>query len=112
MKRVLSVVNIVAGSAVLTLAVAAGAMLLLMFRGDNSGDVHRTGLFGALEFRSVEQPDGAVDLTLGVSDPVPLLVVFVLVALWLVVVRSAYRFLRRRRAELLARQSLAGASAR
>lgn len=78
-------------------------MLVLMFTGDNSGDVHRTGLFGALEFDAVERPDGVVDITAGLGNPVPIYIIFAILVLQLALVQIMFRRLKQRREYLLQR---------
>lgn len=81
--------------------ITVGAMLVLMFTGDNSGDVHRTGLFGALEFDAVERPDGVVDITAGVGNPVPIIVIFAILVLQFALIQVLFRRLKQRREHLL-----------
>ena len=109
MKKALLVINSVAGAGLLTLVIAVGAMLTLMFTGDNSGDVHKTGLFGALEFDAVERPDGVVDITAGVGDPIPIAVIFVALVLQLALIQVIFRRLKQRRAQLLEQMRAHGA---
>jgi len=75
-----------------------------MFVGDNSGDVHRTGLFGSVKFEAIEQPSGTVDVSLGIADPVPLLVLFAAFTVWVAASLVLARALRARRHRLLAEQ--------
>lgn len=81
--------------------ITVGAMLVLMFTGDNSGDVHKTGLFGALKFDAVERPDGVVDITAGVGNPVPIIIIFAVLALQLALIQVMFRRLKQRREHLL-----------
>lgn len=79
-------------------------MLVLMFTGDNSGDVHRTGLFGALKFDAVERSDGVVDITAGVDDPVPIIIIFAVLAIQFALIQVLFRGLKQRREHLLKEQ--------
>ncbi|MEU6861205.1 hypothetical protein AB0B28_20315 [Glycomyces sp. NPDC046736] len=103
MRKALLVINSVAGAGLLTLIITVFAMLVLMFTGDNSGDVHRTGLFGALEFDAVERPDGVVDITAGLGNPVPIYIIFAILVLQLALVQIMFRRLKQRREYLLQR---------
>lgn len=77
---------------------------MLMFTGDNSGDVHRTGLFGALKFDAVERSDGVVDITAGVDDPVPIIIIFAVLAVQFALIQVLFRGLKQRREHLLKEQ--------
>ncbi|WP_199042030.1 hypothetical protein [Glycomyces salinus] len=72
-----------------------------MFTGDNEGDVHKTGLFGALEFDAVERPDGVVDVTAGLGNPVPILIIFLVLVVQMALIQVMFRRLKRRREQLL-----------
>ncbi|WP_418275260.1 hypothetical protein ACNHYB_10345 [Isoptericola jiangsuensis] len=74
---------------------------MLMFSGDNSGDVDRTGLFGSLRFQATEQASGAVDLSLGVANPTALVVIFVALCAVILLFQLILPVLMKRRQELL-----------
>lgn len=103
MKKVLVVVNSTAGAALLTLVFATLTLLYLMFSSDD-GDVRRETFFGALMFESRDAADGSTSVTVGVENPVPLVVLFVVLAIMLTVIQLMYRALKQYRQQLLEEQ--------
>lgn len=100
MKKVLVLVNSTAGAALLTLVIATVTLLYLMFSSDD-GDVRREALLGALMFESRDAADGSTSVTVGVENPVPLIVLFVVLAVMLTVIQLTYRALKHYRQQLL-----------
>ena len=100
MKKVLVLVNSTAGAALLTLVIATVTLLYLMFSSDD-GDVRREALLGALMFESRDAADGSTSVTVGVENPVPLIVMFFVLAVMLTVIQLTYRALKHYRQQLL-----------
>lgn len=86
------------------------SLLVLMFTGDNTGDVHRTALFGALVFEAVEDADGVTQMTAGVDDPKPLGIIFGILSAQIFLILFAYQGLKRRRDRLISEMRASGAS--
>ncbi|MFJ5231070.1 hypothetical protein ACIQBJ_14395 [Kitasatospora sp. NPDC088391] len=99
-----SVVRAAAGAALLTLVTAAGTLLVLMFSTDGDDYGAHRGLFGAMVFETVQRANGATGITAGVDDPVPLLVLFLVLSFVLLLVQFFFRELRQRREQLLQHQ--------
>ncbi len=78
-------------------------LLYLMFSSDD-GDVRREAFFGALLFESRDASDGSTSLTVGVENPLPLLILFVVLAVMLTVIQLTYRALKQYRQQLLEQQ--------
>ena len=93
MKKTVLIVNSIAGAALLTMVAAVATLLALMFTGDDTSG-RREAFFGSLMFESIDRSDGATSITAGVEDPVPLVVLFVVLAITLAVIQLTYRFLR------------------
>lgn len=100
MKKVLVLVNSTAGAALLTLVIATLTLLYLMFS-SGDGDARREALFGALMFESRDAADGTTSVTVGVENPVPLIVLFIVLAVMLTVIQLTYRVLKQYRQQLL-----------
>lgn len=75
-------------------------LLYLMFSSDD-GDVRREAFFGALSFESRDAADGTTSVTVGVENPVPLIVLFIVLAVMLTVIQLTYRALKHYRQQLL-----------
>lgn len=80
---------------------AAGTLLYLMF---STGDevVSRSGLFGAMSFETERIADGGLAATMGVDNPVTLIIVAVVLILALAWVQVVYGALKGYRARLIA----------
>ncbi|MCX4904272.1 hypothetical protein [Streptomyces sp. NBC_00878] len=76
-------------------------LLALMFStgGDEVGA--RTAFFGSMIFETVEKDNGATGITTGVENPVPLVVLFLVLTAVLVMIQAIYRGLKQRREQLL-----------
>jgi hypothetical protein len=80
-------------------------LLLLMFSTDPE-DGRREAFFGALMFESTEQPDGTTSVVTGVENLVPLIVLFVVLAVVLGFIQVTYRTLKQYREHLLEERGL------
>ncbi|GAA1747568.1 hypothetical protein [Aeromicrobium alkaliterrae] len=107
MKKSLVVINALAGAALLTLVTAAVILLVLMFSTDGDVETDRRAFFGSLMFQTVEQSDGSTAITAGVDDPIPLIALFVFLAVVLAFIQVAYRLLKIHRQRLLEERGLA-----
>lgn len=83
--------------------IATATLLYLMFSSDD-GDVRREAFFGALMFESRDAADGSTSVTVGVENLVPLLALFVVLAVMLTVIQLTYRALKQYRQHLLEQQ--------
>jgi hypothetical protein len=106
MRKGLLVVTSVIGSVLLTLAITVGTLLYLMFSMDGDGPVHREALFGSLFFSMQETGEGTTGVTMGVANPVPLIIVFVVLAVVLTMAQTIYRGLKQRREQLIEKKSV------
>lgn len=79
-----------------------GTLLTLMFSTGPDQVVERKGFFGAMVFETTKKDNGALGITAGVENPVPLVVLFVALTLFLTVTYTIYRGLKQRREQLLA----------
>ena len=80
--------------------IATLTLLYLMFSSDD-GDVRREAFFSALMFESRDAADGTTSVTVGVENPVPLIVLFIVLAVMLTVIQLTYRALKHYRQQLL-----------
>ncbi|UGY93376.1 hypothetical protein [Streptomyces gobiensis] len=96
-----SVVKPAIGAALLTLGVIAVTLLTLMFSTGTDEIVKRKALFGALIFETVEKDNGALSITTGVENPVPLIVLFLVLTTILMMTQAIYRGRKQRREQLL-----------
>ncbi len=78
-----------------------------MFSTDGDADADRRAFFGSLMFSTKEQADGSTAITAGVDDPVPLIVLFVVLAIALTFIQLTYRALKVHRQRLLEERGLA-----
>ncbi|GAA2171869.1 hypothetical protein GCM10009846_07540 [Agrococcus versicolor] len=85
----------VIGAGVVTAVVAVCALLATMFSAGR-GDGRREALFGALFFEAVTDASGATTVTVGLDDPMPL-VVFVVVAFGVIMLSIGFFHLLRAR---------------
>jgi len=100
MSKALLAVNAVVGAAFLTLIVAVGTLLYLMFWiGEES--VRREGLFGSLFFETKEVREGVTGILMGVANPTGLIICFLVSVLFLTLTQFAYRGLKQYRAQLI-----------
>ncbi|WP_128554900.1 hypothetical protein [Streptomyces triticagri] len=79
----------------------ATTLLVLMFSTGTDEIVERKAFFGSLVFETVKKKDGAMGVTTGVENPVPIVVLFVVLTLVLLMISAIYQGLKQRRAELL-----------
>ncbi|MER5888022.1 hypothetical protein ABT160_29745 [Streptomyces sp. NPDC001941] len=83
------------------MATAVVAVLALMFSTGTDEVVARHALFGAVVFETVKKDGGALGITTGVADPVPLVVLFLVLTVALLMIQVVHRGLKRRREQLL-----------
>jgi hypothetical protein len=79
--------------------------MYLMFSTDGDGPVHREGLFGALSFTMQETSEGATGVSMGVANPAPLIIMFIVCAVILTMIQTIYRGLKQRREQLIQKRS-------
>jgi hypothetical protein len=102
MKRSITLVSLAFGSLVLTLTGATVAILYLMFTTPDD-NIRKEGLFGSVFFQTrTPVPDGATHLSVGINNPVPLIIIWVVVFGFLLLVARMYNQLKQHRENLLA----------
>ncbi|MCI3932696.1 hypothetical protein [Streptomyces sp. AN091965] len=69
--------------------------------GSVDGTVERKAFFGSMIFETVKQDDGALGITTGVENPVPLVILFLVLTAVLTMIQAIYRGLKQRREQLL-----------
>ncbi|MFI6859494.1 hypothetical protein ACIBKZ_06230 [Streptomyces sp. NPDC050421] len=79
----------------------AATLLTLMFSTGTDEIVDRKVFFGSMMFQTVKKDDGALGITTGVENPIPLIVLFLVITGVLVMIQTIYRGLKQRREELL-----------
>ncbi|RII17801.1 hypothetical protein DSC45_12935 [Streptomyces sp. YIM 130001] len=79
----------------------AATLLVLMFSTDTDEVVERKAFFGSLVFETVKKKDGAMGVTTGVDNPVPIVLLFVVLTLVLAMIHVIYQGLKQRREQLL-----------
>ncbi len=79
---------------------STATLLYLMFSSDD-GDARREAFFGSLMFESREVADGSTSVTVGVENPLPLVVLFLVLAAMLTGIQLTYRALKQYRQQLL-----------
>ncbi|MGR8012314.1 hypothetical protein [Streptomyces hypolithicus] len=72
-----------------------------MFSTGTDEIVERKAFFGSMIFETVKKDDGALGITTGVDNPVPLIVLFLVLTAVLVMIQAIYRGLKQRREQLL-----------
>ena len=101
MLKARSVMKSAAGAGILTLGTVAITVLTLMFTSGSDEPVERTAFFGSMMFETVEKSNGALGITAGVANPVPLIVLFLLLTALFTMIQAIYRVLKERREQLL-----------
>lgn len=76
-------------------------LLSLMFSTGPDDVVERKAFFGSMVFETVEKDNGALGVTTGVDNPVPIVVLFLVLTGFLTLVQVIYRGLKQRREQLL-----------
>ncbi len=76
-------------------------LLTLMFSTGTDEVVERKAFFGSLIFETVKKDDGALGITTGVENPVPIVVLFLVLTAVLTMIQASYRGLKERREQLL-----------
>ena len=76
-------------------------LLTLMFSTGADEIVERKAFFGSMIFETVEKDNGALGITTGVENPVPLIVLFLVLTAVLVMIQTIYRGLKQRREQLI-----------
>ncbi|MGW0825509.1 hypothetical protein [Streptomyces sp. NPDC002845] len=72
-----------------------------MFSTGSDEFVERKAFFGSMIFETVEKGDGATGITTGIDNPVPIIVLFLVLTVILTMVQIIYRGLKQRRDQLL-----------
>ncbi|WP_282697176.1 hypothetical protein [Streptomyces sp. CC208A] len=72
-----------------------------MFSTGTDEIVERHAFFGAMVFETVKTDNGALGITAGVDNPLPLVVLFVVLIGVLTMIQAIYRGLKERREQLL-----------
>ncbi|NEC18287.1 hypothetical protein [Streptomyces parvus] len=85
----------------LTLSIAAAILLTLVFTSGNENTVERKAFFGSMMFKTVELDNGALDVTAGVENPLPLFALFLVLTAVLTMIQAIYQGLKQRRDQLL-----------
>ena len=104
MKKALLLVNSTVGAALLTLVVAAGALLFLMFSTDED-NVRKEGLFGSVFFETREVREGVIGSSMGIDNPVGLIVIFLVLFGLVTLTQIAFHSLKAYRAQLIRERS-------
>ncbi|WP_053914237.1 hypothetical protein VM636_03985 [Streptomyces sp. SCSIO 75703] len=91
MITVRSVGRSAAGAAALTVSTVVVTLGVLAFTADTAGDVDRSAFFGSMVFRSARDSDGGFSMTAGTGNPVPLVVLFLLLTVVLTGVQAVRR---------------------
>ncbi|QDG67936.1 hypothetical protein NIBR502772_18570 [Pseudarthrobacter sp. NIBRBAC000502772] len=104
MRKLFLGVNALFGGAILTLIIAAGALLLLMATTPEAG-VRKEGLFGGVFFSSTTSPSGSIGMSLGISSWTSIATVWLICSLFIFAVILVVARLRRYRASLIAQSS-------
>ncbi len=93
------------GSAVAALVITAGTAVItaiwLMFSG-GAAEGRRLGYFGSIFVEVQQSPDASTQLGVGLNDPIPLGITFVVITLFLLAVMAVHDQLRARKKALLA----------
>ncbi|WP_158864861.1 hypothetical protein [Leifsonia sp. AG29] len=87
------------GGCIITAAFAVISLVWIMFS-TGPGDGRSTGLFGAIFFEARERADGALDVGVGLENPVPLILVFVVTSAFVLAVTIVMARLRAYKREL------------
>ncbi|MEV0276670.1 hypothetical protein AB0I22_09860 [Streptomyces sp. NPDC050610] len=72
-----------------------------MFSTGTDEIVERKAFFGSLIFETVKKNDGALGITTGVENPLPLIALFLVLTAVLTMIQTIYRGLKQRREQLL-----------
>lgn len=83
----------------------AGTLLVLMFSTGTDEFGERKAFFGSMVFETVEKENGATGITTGVDNPIPIIVLFLVLTVVLTMVQVVYRGLKQRREQLLSTMS-------
>ncbi|MFI7357543.1 hypothetical protein ACIBTP_26920 [Streptomyces avidinii] len=76
-------------------------LLTLMFSTGTDEIVEKKAFFGSMIFETVKKDNGALGITTGVENPVPLIVLFLVITAVLAMIKATYRGLKQRREQLL-----------
>ncbi|NJQ01888.1 hypothetical protein [Streptomyces zingiberis] len=76
-------------------------LLILMFSTGPDEIVEKKAFFGSMVFETVEKDNGALGITAGVDNPVPLILLFLVLTVVLTVIQAIYGGLKQRREQLL-----------
>lgn len=76
-------------------------LLALMFSTGRDEFGERKAFFGSMVFETVKMDNGNTGVTTGIDNPVPVIVLFLVLTVILVMVQIVYRGLKERRDQLL-----------
>lgn len=79
----------------------AATLLALMFSTGSDEFGERKAFFGSMVFETVEKDNGATGITAGIDNPVPVILLFLVLTVILTTVQIIYRGLKERREQLL-----------
>lgn len=72
--------------------------------GSDDVGVHKA-FFGSMVFETVEKANGATSITTGIDNPVPIIILFVVLTIVFTLMQIIYRRLKQRRDQLLNQMS-------
>lgn len=104
MRKLFLAFNALFGGVVLTLILAAGALLLLMASTPEAG-VRKEGLFGGVFFSTETSASGSIGISLGINSWTSITVVWIVSSLFIFATILVAMRLRRYRASLVAQPS-------
>lgn len=79
----------------------AATLLTLMFSTGSDEYGERKAFFGAMVFETVKKDKGATGITFGIDNPVPIVILFLVLTVVLTLLHIIYRGLKQRRDHLL-----------
>ncbi|MEH0582449.1 MULTISPECIES: hypothetical protein [Streptomyces] len=79
----------------------AATLLALMFSTGSDEFGEKKAFFGSMVFETVKKNDGATGITTGIDNPLPIIVLFLLLTVILTMAQIIYRGLKQRREQLL-----------
>ncbi|MFJ6635229.1 hypothetical protein ACIQMR_28085 [Streptomyces sp. NPDC091376] len=76
-------------------------LLALMFSTGSDEFGERKAFFGSMVFETVKMDNGNTGITTGIDNPVPIIVLFLVLTVIMVMIQIVYRGLKERRDQLL-----------
>jgi hypothetical protein len=102
MRRVITLVSCAMAAVVITMTVAAFSCLYLMFSTRES-NIRKEGLFGSVYFQAKDTAGGVTNVSVGIADVIPLLIIWLLLLGFAILTRVMYLRLVAYRQGLLVR---------